>query len=88
MIVTDPSAVRVPHEDLSPEAFDRVVREFVLREGTDYGQRLFTLDEKVDAVKREVRAGRAVITFDLNLESCSVVSVNEVAAHDQAQTLV
>ena len=34
-----PPPVAVPHTELSPEALQGVIEAFVLREGTDYGDR-------------------------------------------------
>ena len=56
--------MRIPLEELSPETLDRVIESFVLREGTDYGHEERTLSEKCAAVRRQLTAGDAVITFD------------------------
>ena len=73
--------VQVPHENLSPETLDRLVREFVLREGTDYGDRHYSLEEKIAAVKAEIASGKAVVTYDFAAESCSITPLSTVAAH-------
>jgi uncharacterized protein len=39
--------VLVPHTELSAEALRGVVESFVLREGTDYGEREFSLEQKL-----------------------------------------
>ena len=56
--------IKVPLEALSTEALQGVIEAFVLREGTDYGHRDFTLEEKCEAVQRQLRLGRAEIWFD------------------------
>ncbi len=53
--------VMIPTESLSPEALRGIVEAFVLREGTDYGHRDFSLDEKCEAVERAAGRGRSVV---------------------------
>jgi uncharacterized protein YheU (UPF0270 family) len=60
--------IRVPHQRLTPDALRRVIEEYVLREGTDYGERPVSLDRKVADVHRELSAGTAVLLFDTVLE--------------------
>jgi uncharacterized protein YheU (UPF0270 family) len=56
--------VFIPYSELSPDVLQRLIESFVLREGTDYGERPFTLDEKVAHVIGELRHGTARISFD------------------------
>lgn len=56
--------IKIPMEALSDEALDGVIDDYVMREGTDYGHRDFDLEQKRDAVRRQLRSGRAVITYD------------------------
>jgi len=64
--------IKVPPESLSPEALQGVVEAFVLREGTDYGHRDFTLEEKCEAVRRQLRQGFAEIWFDPETGSTTI----------------
>jgi uncharacterized protein YheU (UPF0270 family) len=66
--------VSVSPRDLSPEALRGVVESFVSREGTDYGEREFTLDQKVAHVIAQLERGEARILFDLNSETVDIVS--------------
>ena len=67
--------VVVPYTELSEEALRGVVESFVLREGTEYGEREFSLDQKVDHVFRQLRRGEARIVFDPATESIDIVVV-------------
>jgi uncharacterized protein YheU (UPF0270 family) len=67
--------VAVPHTELSPEALRGVIESFVLREGTEYGAREFSLDEKVAHVLHQLERGEARIMFDPNTQSVNVVVV-------------
>lgn len=54
----------IPHRDLSTEALQGLVEEFVTREGTDYGEGEFTLSAKVAQVMEQLDSGRVVIVWD------------------------
>ena len=58
-----------------------MVEAFVLREGTDYGEREVSLDSKVASVVRQLERGEAQIVFDPQSESVDIVVVkNEPGA--------
>ena len=67
--------VVVAHAELSPEALKGVLESFVLREGTDYGERGFSLEEKVQHVMRQLDSGKAHIVFDPESETVGIVTV-------------
>ena len=56
--------VLIPHGELSPEALLGVIESFVLREGTDYGEREYSLEQKVEQVRAQLERGQARILFD------------------------
>ena len=68
-----PAALRVPHTELSAEALRGVVESFVLREGTDYGERELSHEAKVANVLRQLERGEAQIQFDPVDESVTIV---------------
>jgi uncharacterized protein YheU (UPF0270 family) len=63
----------VPYTELSPEALTGVIEAFVLREGTDYGERDVPFDTKVQQVRRQLERREAEIVFDPNTESVGIV---------------
>jgi hypothetical protein len=67
--------VVVPHTELTPELLRGLVESFVLREGTDYGEREVSLDSKVASVVRQLERGEAQIIFDPQSESIDIVVV-------------
>ena len=73
MAEAGPEAVAVPYTDLAPELLHAVVESYVLREGTDYGEREFSLAEKVAHVIGLLARGEAQIVFDPQTESVSIV---------------
>jgi uncharacterized protein YheU (UPF0270 family) len=70
-----PKPIVIPHGELSAEALRGVLESFVLREGTDYGEREFSLEQKVAHVLRQLERGEAQIIFDAVLESIDIVTV-------------
>src|ERR1700685_1885993 len=67
--------IEVAPAELAPQALRSVVESFVLREGTDYGEREFSLDEKVAQVMRQLERGEARIMFEPRTQSVSIVVV-------------
>jgi len=67
--------VEVPPEELSTEALRGVVQSFVLREGTDYGEREVSLEVKVEQVLRQLARREAIILFDPASSSIDIVPV-------------
>lgn len=65
--------MKIPHRELSESALRGVVESFVLREGTDYGLREYSLEEKIAAVMRQLDRGEAAIMFEPETETVSVV---------------
>jgi len=66
-------SVIVPHRELAPDTLRAVIESFVLREGTDYGVREFTLPEKVQHVLGQLERGEAQIVFEPESSSIHIV---------------
>jgi uncharacterized protein len=73
-----PDPIVIPYRDLSDTALRGVLESFVLREGTDYGEREVSLDQKVAHVLRQLERGEAHIVFDAVLESIDIVVTKPV----------
>lgn len=68
-----PEPIVIPYRDLSATALRGVLESFVLREGTDYGEREVSLEHKVAQVLRQLERGEAHIVFDPQVESVDIV---------------
>ena len=68
-----PDPIVIPYRDLSETALRGVLESFVLREGTDYGEREVSLEQKVAQVLRQLERGEAQIVFDPVVESVDIV---------------
>ena len=64
--------VVVPYGELAPELLHAVVESYVLREGTDYGEKEFSLEDKVSHVISRLKRGEAQILFDPETETVSI----------------
>ena len=65
----------IPHRDLTADAPRGVIEAFVLREGTDYGEREFSLEQKVNHVLGQLERGEAQVLFDPDTESVQITPV-------------
>ncbi|HEV7633455.1 MAG TPA: YheU family protein [Steroidobacteraceae bacterium] len=67
--------VEVPYTALSGDALRGVLESFVLRVGTEYGERDFTLEQKVAQVLKQLQRGEARVMFDPETASVTLVTV-------------
>ena len=67
----------IPYELLSEAALRGIVEEFVLREGTEYGRREYSLDEKCRTVLEQLKKKRAKIVFDSKEGTCNILQADE-----------
>ncbi|MDP9009537.1 MAG: YheU family protein [Pseudomonadota bacterium] len=68
-----PEPVEVPYTELSADLLNAVIESFVLREGTDYGEKEISLEEKVARVVMQLKRGEAKILFDSESASVTIV---------------
>jgi uncharacterized protein YheU (UPF0270 family) len=68
--------VVVPAAALASELLKGIVESFVLREGTDYGARELSFEQKVAHVMHQLERGEAQIIFDPNTQTVNLVAVS------------
>jgi uncharacterized protein YheU (UPF0270 family) len=66
--------VEVPHTELAPQTLRAVIESFVLREGTDYGERDVSFERKVSDVMRQLERDEATILYDPETDSIDIVT--------------
>ncbi|MFP2166759.1 YheU family protein [Enterobacter ludwigii] len=66
----------IPWQDLSPETLDNLIENFVLREGTDYGEHERSLEQKVNDVKRQLKSGDVVLVWSELHETVNIMPRN------------
>jgi uncharacterized protein YheU (UPF0270 family) len=68
----DPQSVVIPYTELATDLLHAVVESYVLREGTDYGEKEFSLEDKVAHVIGQLKRGEAQIVFDPESETVGI----------------
>ena len=63
--------LKIPWNQLSAQALHGLIEDFITREGTDYGVQEFSLAEKVEQVKVQIKRGDVVIVFDVESGTCN-----------------
>ena len=72
----------VPPGRLPADILQSLLEEYASRDGTDYGEREFTLDEKVGALRGQLDCGDLKILYDSDSEAWDLVP------SDQAEVLL
>ncbi len=65
--------VLIPHDQLSPDALQGLIEEFVTRNGTDNGDTRTTLEQNVKMVMEQLSRGEAVILYDHITQTANIV---------------
>ena len=68
----------IPWQDIAPETLTNLIEQFVLREGTDYGEVEMSLENKVNYVMQQLKSGDAVIVFSELHESVDIKLHNQL----------
>lgn len=63
----------VPYDQLRPETLRALIEEFVTRDGSVQGHGEASLKQRVEEVRRQLESGEAVIVFEEESESCTIV---------------
>lgn len=66
--------IEISAELLSADILKAVIEEFVLREGTNYGDVDYSLEHKVKQVQDQIKKGDVKIVFDPNTESVTLMT--------------
>jgi uncharacterized protein YheU (UPF0270 family) len=75
----------IPHHMLSPEALEGIIEEFITREGTDYGEYEVDLEAKAAQVQKQLDDGTAVIVFNAEDSSCTILPKDQAPEEWQAE---
>ena len=75
----------IPYQQISPEALQGLIEEFITREGTDYGETEFSLAQKVKQIEQQLARGDVVIVFDPASESVSILTKHDASLITSAE---
>ena len=73
----------ISYQDLSTDALNNLIEEFVLREGTEYGESDFSLAEKSNSVLLQIKEKEVLILYselDENVTLITKTKFNELSA--------
>lgn len=73
----------IPYEQLSSDALQGLIEEFITREGTDYGIEEVSLSTKTEQVKHQLKRREVVVVFDVASESVSILSRRDAELLEQ-----
>jgi uncharacterized protein YheU (UPF0270 family) len=65
----------IPYTKLSEEALRAVIEEYITREGTEYGVKEYTFEQKIEQIRQQLLQGEIKINFDSETETCNLVSI-------------
>jgi len=63
----------IPLEQLSDEVLRAIIEEFILREGTEYGDINITKEAKISQVKKQLELGSAVLVYSELYETVNIL---------------
>jgi len=66
--------IEVPPASLAAETLCAIIEGFIMREGTDYGDAEYSLENKVNQVRRQLERGDVLLMWDEVLESCNLIT--------------
>ncbi len=68
----------IPHDELSPEALQGLIEQFVSRDGIDSGHAKTPLTQKIAIVRSHLKIGRIFIVFDSNSHTWNILPKDEI----------
>lgn len=71
--------VQVPIDRLQPDTLQSLLEEYASRDGTDYGEREFSLDEKVRQLRQKLASGEAGLVYDQASEEWDILDAEGLA---------
>ncbi len=75
----------IPAEQLSPETLDSIVREWLMRQGEDWGLVDGGLDDAIPLARARVLKGDLVILWSETEETLNIMPRDEVRRSDQKE---
>lgn len=73
------TGVKIAYDQLSPQALQGVLEEFVTRDGTDYGEVEVPLAMKIAQVLGQLKSKDVFIVFDPDSETCTILHRDDPA---------
>ncbi len=68
----------IPPEKVNMESLRSIVESVIVRDGTDYGARELSLEEKVDILLPQVLSSEVLISFDEDTETITLIPKSDM----------
>lgn len=68
----------VPPDQLNEETLSSVIREWLMRQGEDWGLTDNSLDSAIDQARQALADGKLILLWDESTESLNIVSKDEL----------
>ena len=65
--------IEIPLDRVNPETLRNMISEFVTREWEELGDASFTLDQKIEQVRQQLKDRKAKLVFDMTTNTCNIV---------------
>lgn len=75
----------IPYQELSDDALQALLEDFVTRDGTDYGAVEMSMQEKAEYLLALLKKGELLISYDEKLQSCGLITRSEAAGLSSEQ---
>ena len=72
--------VIVPYQRLDEQTLNTMLKEFISREATDYGEAEMSEEHKFDELMQMLRTEKLAIAFDTTSETFSLIDANKLPA--------
>jgi len=69
--------MRIPYQQLDETTLNNLIEQYILREGTDYGEVEFSLTEKTKQILQQIENENIYIMYSELNESVTLVSKQE-----------
>ena len=63
----------IPYTEISEEALKAIIQEYITREGTEYGIKEYSFEQKIEQIKQQLLNGDIKINFDDETQTCNLV---------------
>ena len=67
------NGIEIPLDRVNPETLRNLISEFVTREWEELGNASFTLDQKIEQVRQQLKDRKAKLVFDMTTNTCNIV---------------
>lgn len=75
----------IPIEQLAPEILENILKDFVLREGTEYGAEDISIEDKVAQVREQLISKTAVIVYSELHETINIMPIDQFKQSEHSE---